>query len=78
MQVAESALADEWVRNGDRLSLQKRVLRLGKPPRRWKKPSWARTLCLEPCEVVIPGRALNSGVGSKNRCAFAAYCRNFS
>lgn len=30
LQVAETALADEWVRNGERLSLQKRVLRLGK------------------------------------------------
>ena len=41
LQMAEAALADEWVRHGERLALQRRVLRLGKPPRRWRKPAWA-------------------------------------
>ena len=52
MQMAEAALADEWVINGDRVALQRRVLRLGKPPRRWKRPSWAAVAMREPLEVV--------------------------
>ena len=51
MQMAEAALADEWVINGDRVALQRRVLRLGKPPRRWKRPSWAAVALREPLEV---------------------------
>ena len=46
VQMAEAALADEWVRHGDRLALQRRVLRLGKPPRRWRKPPWAKQVPL--------------------------------
>ena len=49
--MAEAALADEWVINGDRVALQRRVLRLGKPPRRWKRPSWAAVALREPLEV---------------------------
>lgn len=41
LSVAESGLSDIWVRAGSRIALQKRVLRLGKPPRRWKIPSFA-------------------------------------
>lgn len=52
VQMAEAALADEWVINGDRIALQRRVLRLGKPPRRWKRPSWAAVAMREPLEVV--------------------------
>ena len=50
--MAEAALADEWVINGDRVALQRRVLRLGKPPRRWKRPSWAAAALREPLEVI--------------------------
>ena len=49
--MAEAALADEWVINGDRVALQRRVLRLGKPPRRWKRPPWAAVAMREPLEV---------------------------
>lgn len=51
VQVAESALADGEVRGGDRLALMRRTLRLGKPPRRWKQPSWICQLPCEPREV---------------------------
>ena len=54
VQMAEAALADEWVINGDRVALQRRVLRLGKPPRRWKRPPWAAAAMREPLEVGIP------------------------
>ncbi|XP_024192281.1 fanconi-associated nuclease 1 homolog isoform X3 [Rosa chinensis] len=42
--VAENGLLDEWVRAGSRVALQRRVLRLGKPPRRWKTPSFAESV----------------------------------
>ena len=41
IKAAEASLEDPWVRHGDLLALQRRVLRLGKPPRRWKRPPWA-------------------------------------
>lgn len=53
-QVAEAALADEHVRGGERLDLQRRILRLGKPPRRWKTPPWAASLPRDPPEVCPP------------------------
>ena len=53
-QVAEAALADEHVRGGERLDLQRRILRLGKPPRRWKTPPWASSLPRDPPEVRLP------------------------
>ena len=43
--VAEDGLLDPWVRAGSRMALQRRVLRLGKPPRRWKAPSFS--LCIK-------------------------------
>jgi Fanconi-associated nuclease 1 len=66
MQVAEAALADEHVRGGDRLALQRRVLRLGKPPRRWRQPAWIDQVPCEPPEVCIEGRPIASRVGAKS------------
>lgn len=67
LEIAETALADESLSPGDRLSLQRRVLRLGKPPRRWKRPSWAAAAQRETREKRIEGRPLNSIVGLKSR-----------
>lgn len=44
LQVAENGLLDPWVRAGSRVALQRRVLRLGKPPRRWKTPSYSNSV----------------------------------
>lgn len=44
LQVAEDGLLDPWVRAGARIALQRRVLRLGKPPRRWKIPSYSMSV----------------------------------
>lgn len=44
LSVAEEGLLDPWVRAGSKLALQRRVLRLGKPPRRWKKPTFAKSI----------------------------------
>ncbi|KAH7422361.1 hypothetical protein KP509_12G005200 [Ceratopteris richardii] len=67
LEVAESGLNDSRIRHGDRVALQRRVLRLGKPPRRWKKPSFAKTLSKTCKEVIITGRPLNCQTGMKSR-----------
>ncbi|KAK9865184.1 hypothetical protein WJX84_006907 [Apatococcus fuscideae] len=67
LEVAEAALADEWVKHGDRITLQRRALRLGKPPRRWKRPSWAESALWEPPETCITGKLLAGGLGLKSR-----------
>ena len=36
--VAEESLLDSRLRCGERQSLQRRIIRLSKPPRRWKVP----------------------------------------
>jgi Fanconi-associated nuclease 1 len=59
LEIAETALADKWVRVGHRLSLQRRVLRLGRPPRRWKKPAFAERASWSPRERKVVGRPTN-------------------
>ncbi|GMH37362.1 hypothetical protein BSKO_05235 [Bryopsis sp. KO-2023] len=63
LEVCESSLADAWVRHGDRYSIQRRILRLGKPPRRWKKPVWASAVLREPPEVRIFANPLEGTIG---------------
>lgn len=67
LEAAEAGLYDPRIRNGDRVALQRRVLRLGKPPRRWKKPSFADALARACKEVIITGRPLNCKTGVKSR-----------
>lgn len=67
LEVAEAALNDPTIRHGDRVALQRRVLRLGKPPRRWKKPPYAAALMRSCKEVFIRGRPLNCVTGVKSR-----------
>ncbi|XP_024026084.1 fanconi-associated nuclease 1 homolog isoform X1 [Morus notabilis] len=67
LSVAESGLLDIWVRAGSRMALQRRVLRLGKPPRRWKIPSFATLAKRKINEVHVRGRPLNSVIGMKSR-----------
>ncbi|KAG1651664.1 hypothetical protein FOA52_011853 [Chlamydomonas sp. UWO 241] len=64
---AEAGVADSWVKHGDLLALQRRVLRMGKPPRRWKRPAWAPRVMREPPEKTIPGRPINCVTGVKSR-----------
>ncbi|GLI71599.1 hypothetical protein VaNZ11_016863 [Volvox africanus] len=66
LQVAEAALTDPWIRHGDRLALQRRVLRLGKPPRRWRRPPWAATALAEPREVVVSAIMMKGAAGVKS------------
>jgi hypothetical protein len=67
LQAVEASLADAWVRWGDRLGLQRRLLRLAKPPRRWRRPPWAPQAEWEPPELGITGRPLNCTTGLKSR-----------
>ena len=73
LEVTEAALADPWLRGGARLELQRRWLRLGKPPRRWRRPPWAAAAAWEPATVVIEAAPVTSGVGQgvgvRNKCA---------
>ncbi|KFK36099.1 hypothetical protein AALP_AA4G077200 [Arabis alpina] len=67
LSVAEQGLLDPWVRAGSRIALQRRILRLAKPPRRWKAPTFANLIKNKIPEVTIQGRSLNCEIGMKNR-----------
>ncbi|KAK9138961.1 hypothetical protein Sjap_009555 [Stephania japonica] len=67
LSVAEEGLLDSWVRAGSRMALQRRVLRLAKPPRRWKIPSFSQSIKRKIKEVHIIGRPLNCDLGMRNR-----------
>lgn len=67
LSVAEDGLLDPWVRAGLRISLQRRVIRLGKPPRRWRMPSYSESVKRKIPEVHVQGRPLNSETGMKSR-----------
>lgn len=59
LQVAEKGVTDPLIRGGDLLALQRRVVRLSKPPRRWRKPPYAEALNLKVEEVSITCLCLN-------------------
>ncbi|XP_058102526.1 fanconi-associated nuclease 1 homolog isoform X1 [Magnolia sinica] len=67
LSLAEEGVLDPWVRAGSKMALQRRVLRLGKPPRRWKTPSFAESVNRKIKEVHVRGRPLNCETGMKNR-----------
>ncbi|CAM6105052.1 unnamed protein product [Calypogeia fissa] len=66
LQVAEEGVNDPWIRGGDLVALQRRVVRLGRPPRRWKKPPYAAALKRICKEVQIQGRPLNCVTGMRS------------
>ncbi|CAK9176018.1 unnamed protein product [Ilex paraguariensis] len=66
LSVAEDGILDPWVRAGSRVALQMRVLRLGKPPRRWKTPSYSDSVKRKIAEVHVQGRPLNCETGMKS------------
>ncbi|XP_068657744.1 fanconi-associated nuclease 1 homolog [Aristolochia californica] len=65
--VAEEGVRDPCVRAGSKMALERRVLRLGKPPRRWKIPTFAESINRKIKEVHVRGRPLNCEAGIKNR-----------
>ncbi|PWZ28428.1 Fanconi-associated nuclease 1 [Zea mays] len=66
LSTAEGGAIDPWVHAGSKFALQRRVLRLSKPPRRWKVPSYADYVKRNIREVSIEGRPLNCETGAKN------------
>ncbi|KAH7655823.1 Phosphodiesterase I protein [Dioscorea alata] len=66
LSVAEEGVLDPWVRAGSKMALQRRIVRLAKPPRRWKVPNCAHLLKRKIKEVNINGRPLNCETGAKN------------
>uniref|UniRef100_A0A0E0L8F9 Fanconi-associated nuclease n=1 Tax=Oryza punctata TaxID=4537 RepID=A0A0E0L8F9_ORYPU len=66
LSIAEAGVIDPWVRAGSKIALQRRVVRLSKPPRRWKVPSYANVVMKNIKEVNIEGRPLNCETGAKN------------
>ncbi|CAN1837765.1 Fanconi-associated nuclease 1 homolog [Linum perenne] len=67
LTIAENGLLDPWVRAGSKMALQRRIIRLAKPPRRWKPPSFVDPLKRKIKEVQIQGRPLNCETGTKSR-----------
>eukprot|EP00850_Spirogloea_muscicola_P009276 SM000052S17668 [mRNA] locus=s52:48375:53421:+ [translate_table: standard] len=67
LRVAEAGVDDPWVRGGDRVALQRRVVRLSRPPRRWRPPHYAAAVTKACPEIRILGRPLNCEMGVKSR-----------
>eukprot|EP00850_Spirogloea_muscicola_P018365 SM000167S02978 [mRNA] locus=s167:251131:256223:- [translate_table: standard] len=67
LSVAEAGVDDPWVRGGDRVALQRRVVRLSRPPRRWRPPHYAAAVTKACPEIRILGRPLNCEMGVKSR-----------
>ena len=64
---ATSAAPCAAIDPASRLTLMRRVLRLGRAPIRWKRPRWANLASYEPAEVTTTGRPLSNVVGIKSR-----------
>jgi len=64
LSTAEGGAIDPWVRAGSKFALQRRVLRLSKPPRRWKVPSYADYVKRNIREVYITLAVLTGGKSS--------------
>ncbi|KAK1399047.1 hypothetical protein POM88_008910 [Heracleum sosnowskyi] len=75
LNIAKNGLLDPWVRAGTRISLQMRVLCLGKPPRRWKTPTFSESVQRKMTEVHVQGRPLNCVTGTKSRWWLVGYAQ---
>lgn len=71
LELAETALADSSIRLDEKLTLRRRVLKLSKPPRRWKNPIWIHEMPKEPLTVYVEARPLPNTRGE--RCKFVGY-----
>ena len=67
LETCTSALADSWVRHGDRVSIKRQILKLSKPPRRWKLPSWAPQIKKEPPMTKIRASPTQNVQGIKSQ-----------
>jgi len=64
LSTAGGGAIDPWVRAGSKFARQRRVLRLSKPPRRWKVPSYADYVKRNIREVYITLAVLTGGKSS--------------
>ena len=71
LELAETALADSSIRLDEKLTLRRRILKLSKPPRRWKNPVWIHEMPEEPLTICIEARPLGNSRGE--RCKFIGY-----
>lgn len=53
LSVAEEGALDPWVRAGSKMALQRRIVQLAKPPRRWRVPNCAHFLKRKIKEVSV-------------------------
>lgn len=65
--LSEEALNDSHLITAWRLSIQRRILRLARPPRRWKTPVFPDFVTKQPQEITITGTLLNSKSGLKSK-----------
>lgn len=65
--LAEVGHKDKLVRTASRQGLQKRILKLAKPPRRLKIPQFLESKLKEPEEITIYGKLLNYSTGTKSK-----------
>lgn len=71
LELAETALADSSICLDEKLTLRRRILKLAKPPRRWKNPTWIHEMPKEPLTVYLEARPLGTSRGE--RCKFRGY-----
>ncbi len=67
MLLSELALEDPTVKSDCKQTLMKRVVRLSKPPRRWKVPTFPDLVLCDPKETFIEGTLLTSITGRKSK-----------
>ena len=73
LDIVTAALADGVVDGGDRLGLQRRFMRLAKPPRRWgAPPPFAAAAAREPRVVTVEAAPTARVVGVKSRFVLGA------
>lgn len=76
MNVCEAGLQDSWVRCGDRIGLQRRLLRLARRHKRWRVigARWRVDVEWEAPVDLVPARTLNADAPEKNRyCTILDY-----
>jgi fanconi-associated nuclease 1 len=71
LELAETALADPSIRLDEKLTLRRRILKLAKPPRRWKIPTWIHEMPKEPLTIYLEASPLGNSRGE--RCKFRGY-----
>lgn len=70
LKISEEALKDKRLGEGNKIGIQRRILKLAKPPLRWKSPKFDY-FPNEPEEIYINGTLVISKLGEKNKYLFS-------